>query len=260
MRISSRITRFVAPLALALILPLVVGAQTRGTGDTRQQDTKILQEVNKVIADHPSFKDIKASVDDQIVTLEGSVASYKDKVRATDKIRGVDHVAGVRNLVNVNTKRVSDTELRDKLAEKLRYDRIGQGITFNNLTLGVNNGVVTVGGDVRSDVDRASALAIVEDTPGVMGVVDNINVAPASIFDDDIRLRVARAIYGHPSLQRYALDPQAPIRIVVENGKVTLYGVVDSAMDRQIAETQARSVPGVFSVTDNLVAANQKPR
>jgi len=93
-----------------------------------------------------------------------------------------------------------------------------------------------------------------------MGVVDNINVAPTSIFDDDIRLRVARAIYGNATLQRYALDPQAPIRIVVENGKVALYGVVDSTLDRQIAETQANSVPGVFSVTDNLIVASQKPR
>jgi len=74
-------------------------------------------------------------------------------------------------------------------------------------------------------------------------------------MDDDIRLRVARAIYGNSSLSKYALDPAKPIRIVVDNGHVTLYGVVDSQMDKQIADTQAKSVPNVFSVDDKLVVA-----
>ncbi|MBV9343265.1 MAG: BON domain-containing protein, partial [Acidobacteria bacterium] len=58
-------------------------------------------------------------------------------------------------------------------------------------------------------------------------------------------------------LSKYALDPQKPIRIVVDNGHVTLYGVVDSQMDKQIAVSQARSVPNVFSVEDKLVVAGQ---
>ena len=70
-------------------------------------------------------------------------------------------------------------------------------------------------------------------------VVDNIEVLPTSIMDDDLRIRVARAIYGNSALSRYAMDPQKPIRIVVDNGHVSLYGVVDSAMDKQIAEVQA---------------------
>jgi hyperosmotically inducible protein len=98
-------------------------------------------------------------------------------------------------------------------------------------------------------------MAVVETTPGVKEAVDNINVLPTSIMDDDIRLRTARAIYGNGTLSKYALDPQKPIRIVVENGHVTLYGVVDSRMDKQIAEMQARSVPNVFSVDDKLVVS-----
>jgi osmotically-inducible protein OsmY len=90
----------------------------------------------------------------------------------------------------------------------------------------------------------------------VKEVIDGINVLPLSPMDDDIRLRVARAIYGHPTLSKYAMDPQKPIRIVVENGHVTLYGVVDSTMDKQIAEIQAKSVPNVFSVDDKLMVAS----
>ena len=75
-------------------------------------------------------------------------------------------------------------------------------------------------------------------------VRDEINVLPLSQFDDELRVRTAMAIYRDPALQKYSLDPQAPIRIVVENGNVRLYGVVDSAMDRQIAEMRAREVAG----------------
>jgi osmotically-inducible protein OsmY len=143
------------------------------------------------------------------------------------------------------------------LADKLRYDRVGYGIAFNALGLNVQNGVVTVAGDVRDYPARDSALSIIETTPGVKDVVDNINVLPTSPMDDDIRLRVARAIYGNTALSRYAIDPAKPIRIIVDNGHVTLYGVVDSQGDKQIAEMQARSVPNVFSVENKLVVAGQ---
>ena len=86
------------------------------------------------------------------------------------------------------------------------------------------------------------------------------NVLPTSPFDDDLRVRIAQAVYGDPALQKYALSPQKPIRIVVDNGRVTLAGVVDSQMDKTIAETRAKSVPNVFSVQDNLVVANQQAR
>jgi hyperosmotically inducible periplasmic protein len=77
------------------------------------------------------------------------------------------------------------------------------------------------------------------------------------MFDDQLRVKLYRAIYGAPTLQRYEMDPQKPIRIIVENGNVTLYGVVDNAMDKQIAGVQANSVPGVFSVNNQLVVLNE---
>ena len=107
-------------------------------------------------------------------------------------------------------------------------------------------------------MDRASAVNIVENTPGVKNLVENIKVLPASFHDDDLRISIARAIYGHPALQKYAADPQAPIRIVVDQGHVTLFGVVDSQMDKQIAEVQAKSVPGAFSVDDKLVVSSRE--
>ena len=244
--------------ALALAVPL--GAREhRSNRPPDPTDAQILQDVQKAIADHPSFKDIRASVDDRIVTLEGSVQDYHNKVRAADILRhAADKVEGVRNLLAVNTQTVPDEQLKSKLADKLRYDRIDRGIMFNNLTLDVKNGNVMLGGEVRTDMDRASAVSIVENTPGVKDVVENIKVAPVSFHDDDLRIKIARAIYGHPALQKYALDPQAPIRIVVDQGHVTLFGVVDSQMDKQIAEVQAKTVPGAFSVDDKLVVSSRE--
>jgi osmotically-inducible protein OsmY len=95
----------------------------------------------------------------------------------------------------------------------------------------------------------------VQTTPGVKDVVDEINVAPLSAFDDELRVRLAMAIYGQPALQKYAIDPQAPIRVVVINGHVELAGVVQNPVDRQLAYVQASSVPGVFSVNNQLMVA-----
>jgi len=225
-----------------------------------QYDQQIQQEVTSELKNHDWAKDVRSSVQDGIVTLEGTVPMYSDKVRAYDKIHNKDHVQGVRNLIVVKGKEVPDQELAKNLADRLRYDRIDMGQMFNNFNLAVNNGVVTIGGQARTPTDAASALAIVENTQGVKGLVDDIKILPTSPMDDETRIRVARAIYGDSVMQKYAMDPQSPIRIVVDNGHVTLYGVVDSQMDKQIAETRARQVPNVFSVTDKLVVATQKSK
>jgi hyperosmotically inducible periplasmic protein len=244
-------------LVVLAALTMSAWAQTPAVGSGRY-DQQIQQEVTKVLNSKDKWRGITTSVEDGIVTLQGSTKVLMDKLEAQKKISKLDHVQGVRNQVEVATT-VPDEQLQKELADKLRYDRVGYGNAFNNLALNIQNGVVTVSGDVRDYPARDSAIAVAETTPGVKEVIDNINVLPLSPMDDDIRLRVARAIYGHPSLSKYALDPQKPIRIVVENGHVTLYGVVDSPMDKQIAEMQAKSVPNVFSVDDKLmVASNMK--
>ena len=148
---------------------------------------------------------------------------------------------------------VTDDQLQQKLAKKLAYDRVGYyDNAFNYLALSVKDGVATISGDTLNDVAKDSALAIVARTPGVKDVVSQVNVLPVSIFDDSIRVRTARAIYRDSVLGRYATDPVDPIRIVVDNGHVTLYGTVQSVMDKTIAGIRASSVPGAFSVENKL--------
>jgi len=112
---------------------------------------------------------------------------------------------------------------------------------------------VTLSGDTMWDVPKDMALDIVGRTQGVKDVVNEVNVLPVSNFDDSIRLRTARAIYRDSVLSRYASDPADPIRIVVDNGHVTLYGTVENTMDKNIAGIRASSVPGSFSVENKLV-------
>ena len=88
-------------------------------------------------------------------------------------------------------------------------------------------------------------------------VTDEIEVDPTSIMDDQTRLAVARAVYGYPTLNKYAIDPAKPIRISVQNGHVSLYGVVDSKADKDTAYIRANGVPGVFSVKNYLQVAGQ---
>jgi osmotically-inducible protein OsmY len=77
------------------------------------------------------------------------------------------------------------------------------------------------------------------------------------MMDDRTRMQVARAVYGYPSLNKYAVDPANPIRISVQNGNVELYGMVDSQADKETAFLRANGVPGVFSVKNYLQVANQ---
>ena len=88
-------------------------------------------------------------------------------------------------------------------------------------------------------------------------MVNNIQVDPTSMMDDQTRLALARAIYGFTTLNKYALDPAKPIRISVQNGNVELYGVVDSKADKDEAFMRANGVAGVFSVKNYLQVAGQ---
>jgi hyperosmotically inducible protein len=123
---------------------------------------------------------------------------------------------------------------------------------FDNLAFQVDGGTVTLLGQVSRPTLRTDAERVVKSIEGVERVINRIEVLPLSPYDDRIRLATYRAIYGNTALNRYALQAVPPIHIIVKNGNVTLEGVVANEGDKNIADIQARSVPGVFSVTNNL--------
>jgi len=120
----------------------------------------------------------------------------------------------------------------------------------------VQNGVVTLGGNALGPVAADSAVSLASHFPGVQDVIDEIKVDPLSPMDDRTRMAVYRAVYGYPSLNKYAIDPAKTIRISVQNGQVELYGMVDTQSDKDVAYMRANAVPGVFSVKNYLQVAN----
>lgn len=203
------------------------------------------------------FHNVSVTVENGIVTLAGTVDLYAAKADAEKRVRKAAGIAAVCNHIQVAGPVLADAALQAKLAKALTYDRVGYGNMFNAIGLRVANGVVYLTGHARTPMDKDSALALVDYAPGVKDVVDAIAVDPASPMDDRTRFAVARAVYGFPSLNRYAIDPAKPIRISVQNGNVELYGTVDSEQDKQIAFMEANRVPGVFSVSNYLQVAGQ---
>jgi hyperosmotically inducible protein len=140
------------------------------------------------------------------------------------------------------------------LAKKVRHELVTLPFygVFDNLAFRVEDGTVTLLGQVTRPTLRSSAENVVKRLEGVTEVVNEVEVLPLSPFDNRIRLAVLRAIYGYPGLDRYGLGAQPSIRIVVRNGEVTLEGVVMNDADRNVANIRARGVSGVFKVTNNL--------
>ncbi len=245
-----------APSAFAVP---IAGQQGSGQQPNAQDDTKLQTEVQKKLKGS-KFKSVQVSVHNGIVTLSGPVKVYAIKEDADKKASKVKGVTSVVNDIEVAAGENSDQQIQDKLRKQLAYDRVGYGNVYNAITVSVQNGVATLAGHALGPVAKDSALGLAKNTPGVTNVVDHIQVDPLSPMDDGTRRQVARAVYGYPSLNKYAINPANPIRITVVHGHVILSGVVDSEADKNVAGIQANTVPGVFSVTNNLQVAGQPER
>ena len=143
---------------------------------------------------------------------------------------------------------------QDWLAQEVRHQLVLLPFysVFDNLEYKINGSEVTLLGQVKRPTVKLDAENAVKAIEGVTKVMNNIEVLPVSPMDDQIRRAEFRAIYGEPALQRYAFGPVPPIHIIVKGGHVTLEGVVDSQGDKNLVSIRAKSVPGVFSVTNNL--------
>lgn len=123
---------------------------------------------------------------------------------------------------------------------------------FDNPTWTIDNGVVTLSGQVTQPVEKYNLEQAVKGVEGVTRVDNQIEVLPLSTFDDQIRARTLRTLVRTAPLDKYFQGVQPSIRIIVKNGHVMLDGVVLNNADRQFAYMAANRVPGVFSVTNNL--------
>jgi osmotically-inducible protein OsmY len=227
-------------------------------GQATATDNTLRAEIMNKALNKSKFKDVQVDVHNGVVKLTGTVDVADTKHQADERVHRVKGVVAVDNEIQVAGPDIPDDQLQQKVLQAVQYDRSGwRTAPFNAISVSVHNGVVTLGGHAYSPVDADTAVGTVANIKGVKDVINDIQVDPVSPMDDRIRVAVYRAVYGFPSLNKYAIDPAQPIRISVQNGNVTLYGRVDSQADKDTAGIRANSVPGVFHVTNDLQVANQ---
>lgn len=137
---------------------------------------------------------------------------------------------------------------RDISRQVLQYPNF---TIFDSVDAQVEDGVVVLSGKVTMPYKAKDIEERVARVNGVKQVQNNVTVLPVSGYDDDLRFRIARAIYGNSNFWQYGAMVNPPIHIIVENGRVTLEGVVNSNIDRMLARSLATSF-GAFSITNNL--------
>ena len=184
------------------------------------------------------------------------IAVHLDYAIAREKLNRLD-ASPVEPVAKVSTALEADrlqASVVKPLAEQVQSEllMLPYYSVFDHLAFQVNGNEVTLTGQVSGPTLKADAERVVRDIEGVETLQSDIRVLPLSPHDNRIRWATYSAIYGQPNLARYSLNPHPPVRIIVENGHVTLKGVVANEMERTIAYTQANSVPGAFSVTNHL--------
>ena len=143
----------------------------------------------------------------------------------------------------------SDRNLFERVAEAvLTYPQYG---VFDSIDVDVQDRVVTLSGWVTNPKKKDDIEKRVRNIDGVRSLSCEIGVLPLSPSDDELRYRVARAIYNHPMFWMHGQRPIAPIHIIVERGRVTLTGVADSDVQRTTAASLAQ-VSGSFGVTNRI--------
>jgi hyperosmotically inducible periplasmic protein len=152
----------------------------------------------------------------------------------------------------------NDKKMHDNLVKEVRHHLLllPYYSVFDNLLYKVDGDKVTLMGQVVRPTLKSDAENVVKEIEGVSAVNNEIQVLPVSPMDDQLRRAVYRAIYGDTVLSRYGMSALPSIHIIVNNGQVTLEGVVDSESDKNLANIRANGVPNVFSVTNNLVVGS----
>jgi hyperosmotically inducible protein len=146
------------------------------------------------------------------------------------------------------SERANYSVFKDVAEQVNRYSNF---TVFDDVAAGIENGVVTLTGHVTMPYKRDDLAKRIAKVTGVVSVQNKIEVLPVSMFDDELRFRIARAIYGNSSFWQYAAMANPPIHIVVKNGNVTLTGVVNSNVERVLARSLAIGF-GEFSVKNDL--------
>jgi hyperosmotically inducible protein len=204
----------------------------------------------------PDLSGVTVTVSNQVVTLSGPVPSLRAKNEAIARARKTGDVRSVVSEISV-TKAESDDVVANQVAKELR--RYVYYTVYDDVNGRVRDGVVTLTGEVTAPYKAGALADLAAKVHGVSEVDNEIKTLPVSIFDDQLRVKIARGIYRDQLFWNYAIQVNPPIHVVVENGHVKLTGVVNSEVERRKAEVIARSTFGSFSVDNELRLDSEVP-
>jgi osmotically-inducible protein OsmY len=190
-----------------------------------------------------------AAVREGTITVAGNVASVGAK---QDLIADILKVDGVKEIVSELTiaKAESDQKLAERVAEQMR--RSTYFTVFDEVQIGVDNGVVTLTGYVTQPIKSDDLARRASHVDGVREFVNRLEVLPASLADDRLRSIIANTLYRDPAFSNYASQAIPPVHIIVRNSSVLLTGVVNSEVERRQAENIVRHIPGIIGVQNAL--------
>ena len=190
-----------------------------------------------------------AAVREGTITLEGAVPSVGAK---QDLIADILKVDGVKEIVSELTiaKAENDQRLADRVADQMR--RSTYFTVFDEVQIGVDNGVVTLTGYVTQPIKSEDLARRASHVDGARDFVNKLEVLPASGADDRLRAVIANTLYRDPAFSNYASQAVPPVHIIVRNSSVLLTGVVNSEVERRQAENIVRHIPGIIGVQNAL--------
>jgi len=151
----------------------------------------------------------------------------------------------------------------EQIARSIRHEVLSYSFygIFDDINFRVANGQVELIGAVNQPFKKKDIEKLVFRIPGVNGVTNGLKVLPNSFEDDRLRRQIARAIYRDPALNRYAIQAVPPIHIIVDNGHVTLTGVVNNDLEKNVAGIRASSAGLSFGpVINNLQVEHPAPK
>ncbi|HUY14804.1 MAG TPA: BON domain-containing protein [Terriglobia bacterium] len=220
-------------------------------------DQEIQAEIQDRLYHASVFKhgQVQAAYDNGVVTLTGSVDSLGVKDDAARAVRKVPDVSQIVNNITINTGDITDQQIA--VSARRQVILYPFFTVFDWMTFRSQNHHLKISGYVTEPYKKIDIGRLMERVKGVNALENNLTVLPTSVDDDQVRMAIARAIYTDPYFAGYGNQPLPPIHIIVNNLNVTLYGVVNSPVDRQKAEQDARFAATYFSLTDKLVVEHQ---
>ena len=239
--------RIVPALVLGLLFVMQSGVASAQAVDEASETVR-----NTVITrlqDTNGFEHVTPTVEGGVVTLEGEVASLWHVDQAIERVRKARGVQSVISYLTV-VRGETDESVRNAVAGRIRA-YVHYSI-FDSIDLSVVDGALTLSGYVTEEIRVRELGRLASRVTGVRTLDNRIEVLPASVFDAQLRRRLAGAIYGHPLFSHLSFQTAPPLHIVVKNSNVILTGVVNSEAQRTLAEHIVLSTFGVLGVENHL--------